>query len=446
MDAVEVGGISEPLVPNGDGGEGTPAHPEKLTKKGTLPDLTERIVKAGFYNELVRYRQGYRLWRQGKHMGARGEPTAESVINEWQRMESLEPTEEEWNWRKTISYWIAVANLEGSFIFLFTSFSGCYPGFWGKLIDEVTVRAVYIGGTLFYVSIYLMCFEVMNLKRPADEIHWNPFNVRRHLKHCHDIGLHSWPYFISLFYFIGANMFQVDLTAALIPSVVADADMNFWLVLVPEALGGVFFFLASLGELVEWYSGKNRAVGFCVFNDVMGCFLFALAGFMYMLQKTESFDPEWVGGMMFTVGSLNFVLSGVVSLVLWRDGNFGLTYSAQLGKLAPHQSALRFSMYSIALVTGLCLLGSVASVVFFCESRVTWWTAHDETDYVTRAFYPFLIFVIIHMVIALRAAVVKVPTEQPWRALHKACYLLLAMASAVLLAQLAECVWQAQVP
>mmetsp|Transcript_43561 Transcript_43561/g.87830 ORF Transcript_43561/g.87830 Transcript_43561/m.87830 type:complete len:446 (-) Transcript_43561:73-1410(-) len=431
---------AEPLLPK------SPDVSKKSPKDShqDLPDLTEHIAKAGLMKEYQRYRQGYLLWRQGHARGARGEVTEEGLVQERMRMEILEPTDEEWHWRKTISFWIVVMSLEGSFIFLFTSLSGCFPSIWGNLLDVLTVRMTFVGGSMFYVSLYLVCFEVINLKSKVT--HWNPFNVPRSLRHCHEIGLHRWPYLAGLLYFIGANLFQVELTASLFPSVLADPFLNRWVVQVPTAVGGVFFFLASLCEVPEWLSesGRGRIAFFAVVNDVLGCALFAIAGFVYMVPPTPTFDSNSVGGGMYAVGSTNFVVSGVFTLMLWRDGNFGLAYSAQLGKLAHHESPGRFSALSILMVTGLCLFGTIAAAVLFCEARVSWWSSSDETDYVTRTFYPFLLFVAFHMVIALRSAVVNLPTEQPWRALHQACHLLLAMASVVLLAQFVDCVWQAR--
>jgi len=453
MEVAEAGGRDQPLLPPAERstdsvGEAspplskTPKSPKDLRRQISLPDLTDRIAKLGLMKEYQRFRQGYLNWRQGWHQGARGEATHSGFEAERVRMQFLEPSEEEFKWRKTISYWIVTCTLEGSFIFIFTSLNSCYPDFWGRLVEAVTTRSTFVGGSFFYLSTYMVCFEVMNLKCEHDEIRWNPFNIPRHLKHCEDIGLRTWPFLAGVLYFIGANFFQVNLTISLFPALIARPMLNFYGVQIPCAVGGVFFFLASLCEVKEWLAEKQQTVLFAVINNLLGGALFAAGGIIYMVKETPHFDPVWVGGMVYVVGSINYVLGAVSSLMIWRDGNFGLTYSAQLGKLAPHESLGRFSAFSIALVTGLCLFGTVAVLVFFCEADLNWLNAHDEADYTTRTFYPFLLFVIIHMVIALRAAVVNLPTEQPWRALHRGCHLLLAMASAILLAQFADCVWQ----
>ena len=61
------------------------------------------------------------------------EETQETAFLRWY------PTQEAWEWRRTASYWIAVAFSEGSMSFLLTSFFGCVePSFWGGLLHAVT--------------------------------------------------------------------------------------------------------------------------------------------------------------------------------------------------------------------------------------------------------------------------------------------------------------------
>uniref|UniRef100_A0A7S1LSH5 Uncharacterized protein n=1 Tax=Alexandrium catenella TaxID=2925 RepID=A0A7S1LSH5_ALECA len=436
----------EPLLAKDE--DQRPSQP-RPTPVGELRDLTDELQRHGLLAEYMRFKDGYMKWRQGQARGARGEATEEGLQKERERGEALEPTDEEWNWRKTISYWIVVCTIEGSFLFLFTSIVNCKPEYWGSLKDAIYDQPVFVGGAFFGVATYLICFEVINLKKEADEHYWNPLQVCRSLRRCRELHLHKTPYMIGLLYFVGASIYQVGLAGALVPSVPGDPLLKYWIIQIPTAVGGVFFFLASIGEVVEvWGPGRNWIARWSVANDVLGCLLFAIAGFVYMMEPTPEFDKAailMVGGTMYAVGSANFAVAAVFALMLWRDGNFGLAYSAQLAKLAPHESPGRFSISSVLWVSGLCFSGAVATMTFCCKARTSAWNMTDKLDYVTRTFYPLLMFVIIHMVIALRAAVVNLPTEQPWKALHKACNFLLAVATLVLMAQLADCVileWQ----
>lgn len=427
-----------------EGRKGSPRPGGKASprrREPELPDLTDKIVKAGLWQEYQRYRQGYLNWRQGKHQGARGEVTENGLVAEKRRMEFLEPSDAEWHWRKTLSYWIVILTLEGGVIFLFTCAFACAPAMWGTLLDAVTSRTSYVGNIMFFISTYLITFEVQNLKIENDSLRFNPFLVRTHLRHCYDIGLHPWPYMAGLTYFTGAVFFAEQQTLSFFPVVMDDPFTKLWLQQFPCMFGGVLFTIASIFEVVEWFTGRGKAVLMGVIHNVVGSFLFFVGGALFMPLPPMGFDPEWWGNFCYAVGGYCFVVASIISLVLWRDGNFGLTYSAQLANLAPHMSD-RFSAVGIAVLVVLCFLGPMAALVFFCEAQVNLHNAHDEADYATRTFYPFLIFAFIHMVLALRSAVVKLPTDQPWRALHEACHLMLVLASFVLFAQFCDCVYQ----
>merc|ERR1719401_1364666 len=55
-------------------GEGRPrGNSPRQSYADDLPDLTDRIVSLGLYEEYLRFRQGYLNWRQGRSRGARGE-------------------------------------------------------------------------------------------------------------------------------------------------------------------------------------------------------------------------------------------------------------------------------------------------------------------------------------------------------------------------------------
>lgn len=145
--------------------------------------LEDRIQQMGLQQEYVAFRDRFLEWRKGEATGARGE-----MIDEREHCDTFGdrglknkrnlaanrgfgfwyPTVQEWLWKRTMSYWISVTFLEGSFFFCFSSF--CYnyvqddgtPDWDDGTFEAVTLWG-YLGGKInFFVCTYLMCLETVN--------------------------------------------------------------------------------------------------------------------------------------------------------------------------------------------------------------------------------------------------------------------------------------------
>merc|ERR1719350_383484 len=124
-------GMREEAIVSGPGDQSTN---KKVNASNELPDLMPRIEEMGWADQYLRFRQGYMNWRQGKAHGAKGEHTEEGFTKENEKMLSFwYPTYKAWEARRTVSFWITVFFLEGSFLFAFTGFVGTNSEPWGDL-------------------------------------------------------------------------------------------------------------------------------------------------------------------------------------------------------------------------------------------------------------------------------------------------------------------------
>lgn len=383
----------------------------------------------GLYDEYSRFRRGYLQWRQGNHSGACGEHTATALAlgerrtTERVNLERWYPTYAIWSWNRTTSYWIAVLFTEGSLLFFIGSIFSCFPDELGRQYKALASWPTVFGGVQFNVAAYLMCLETMNVGRPPEEWRYQPFAVKSILRQLDELQTAGQEvtrlgYFISLSYFVGTLIYYLPLCVGLAKSLTPMQTL--WLSVVPYIAGGLPFAVGGFMECVEnavftscpkrlpwWASLMNFIGGMCYF-----------AGGVVLL-----WELNLISGVLFAFGSVLFFIGGVLSVLMWKDEQFGLTFMAGMNKYASAsfierdeatsgaQSAT-FSVRGVIFILTYCIISALA-VADFCLALNEFFLLPCFFT-ATHAFNQALPFLLLHMVLLLHSAVVKTPNVQPY--------------------------------
>lgn len=424
---------------------------KKVNASNELPDLMPRIEEMGWADQYLRFRQGYMNWRQGKAHGAKGEHTEEGFTKENEKMLSFwYPTYKAWEARRTVSFWITVFFLEGSFLFAFTGFVGTNSEPWGDLAPAVTAQATLAGHIWYILGCYLMVFAVINLKRDSDEIWINPFRFREAVAHVHTIDLHVLSYIIANTYFWGALNYCICVPADCFEEHLKPYPWLFWtLSTLTNFIGSELFFLGGILEVFEneLFTSNGPAWNteqFCaVMCNLMGGFLFGLGGVLPFLAKIM-YIPGYASGLCYGLGACGYVGNSLICLFLWKDEQFGLSYVAQLNKLrqmaqeqdeesnlaesdrersqssrspAPKQKGGRkkheLSFRGLFMVFCYSFFSTVCEVNFI----VSFYNEATVKDDFLGAYSHLVPFILFQCLLVLQSAVVRLPPEQPYRCL-----------------------------
>lgn len=405
--------IASPLVPGSPGA----ATCGRTRSVSDLPDLTSRIQSMGLYEEYQRFRDGYLRWRGQGHQGARGEHTAEVLASRAtdRQFEKCFPTYSAWKFWRTMSFWIAVFFTQGSWLFVFASLFACFPRYTKRHdFKALTAWPTLIAGTFFWLGSYMMCLESVHLFQRDREKQWSPFPSGEFFE---DNERSRWPYLASLMYFLGCTVFTVDLVAGLFTPL--DGLLEVLLIEIPGAVGGLFFALGGFLECMEtkaFLSCPRKIVQWGALANFVGGVCFLVGGVVIFWP-----DQDLLSSIAFTVGSALFVLGSLVSIFLWRDEQFGLTFLSALNEFKtqprPGQAARppRFSWRGFVFINIYCVI-SVVSVFNLCLEAFQY--SHTPTWlHLTKVFNEFLPLAMVSFVLVVHSAAVKTPKAQPWRLL-----------------------------
>eukprot|EP00913_Durusdinium_trenchii_P012063 g11331.t1 len=333
--------------------------PQLVTATGMedLPDLTDRIMSMGLYEEYQKFREGNLIWRGGGHHGARGEPTAQALDRSPERQQR-------------------------SFLNTF------YPSF-DTLSEALSIWPALFGGVFFSFGAYLMCLESMNVMRGRDTWKTNLFNLPSalaYLDSCNELNPE-----------VGTSLYPVALVANLWTHL--EPTSNLLLSTIPYTIGGIFFVVAGFLECLEnkvftTSAAEGSAIPKCAAAmNFMGGILFALGPPLsqVILWKDEQFGLAYLA-------ALNH-MSGQDRARSWIGG----------------QQSGAFSVRGIVFIHLYCVV-SVVAVMNFCLS-LNHFLSSPNLFTMTRAAEEFLPFVLLHLVLLMHSAVVKTPKTQPFHAL-----------------------------
>lgn len=417
-----------------------------------LPDLSDRIDAMGLTQEYVAFRDRFLGWRSGLACGARGELNISYIVHRsnpygfgyWY------PTKEVWNFRRTLSYWIAVTFFEGSIFFAVSSFCFCYPEALGEFKDAMTSYGYLAGKANFLICTYFMCLEAINLTatertsstdeselvagasetpEPNNTFRYWPFCYRTSLANLERLGSGPWPYLAAVTYFVGVNTFLVGFITEFspLPQVVIK-----WTVLISFLLGSICFVVGGVAECIEngvFTSLKCNTGWYVALLNLIG-------GTWYLLGSILNFfdGASFWGSFSFGVGSLVFVVGSAALVVMWKDEQFGLSFLAAINNLGgpngrPLVLATTTGSRTVEEEATFSWRGSLLIMVYVCAAVVSVynfflsladigksgaWTSHV----IECSFNALLPCILAHALLGLNSAVIKPPKGKPFRQLY----------------------------
>ncbi|CAJ1410696.1 unnamed protein product [Effrenium voratum] len=367
--------------------------------------------------------------------GQRLQPACRSFL------QTFYPSFDTWHWRRTASYWIAISFAEGSLLFTLGSWFG-YAGDCGwhvsvdhrvnaSIIKALSIWPSLFGSVFFSFGAYLMCLESMNVMRAAPEWDFGLFNFRSimaYLDSCNAVNkeITRTPYFASFSYFVGTSIYPIALVTNLWEHISSDVNLIFCT--IPYTLGGICFLAGGVLECVEneVFTRAGIKAGITIPKcaaamNFLGGVLFALGGAILFWP-----DSSRESNLLFTIGSVFYTIGASLSVILWKDEQFGLAYLAALNHISgqargvsfmaansPRESRA-FSVRGIVFIHLYCMV-SVVAVMNFCLA-LNHFIAMPNLFTLTRAGNEFLPFLLLHLVLLLHSAVVKTPRTQPFHA------------------------------
>eukprot|EP00434_Breviolum_minutum_P031633 symbB.v1.2.027968.t1/scaffold2912.1/size67362/1 len=452
----------------------------ELQRIKELPSLMNKIDEMGLSEEYAAYRERYLAWRTGAAEGAKHDLNSVDLpkLRQQRGFGFWYPSMEVWQWRRTLSYWIAVTFFEGSLFFTISSFMYCYVEDLGRLKGALT-KWGYVGGKInFIICTYLMCIETINLTadhdnrekkekhkrfkhseseesvnsshsiaesdsddslssdydaspsgrrlpnaRRPERFYLNPLRARRALHNLEQLGAGPWPYWASLIYFLGVGAFTVGLACEFMSFLPHEVEE--WALLISFLIGSLMFLGGGLMECVE----NEVFTTFKTTQGWWGAFLNTLGGLGFTVGAILGFCEGWdyVANFSYGVGSVIFALGSGVMILMWKDEQFGLTFLAVLNDGPPSilnreevTKAATFSVSGTIFIMIYCLAAALSTYCLFIsltimgERHRTWTTAVA----ISNAFNAFLPCLFAHLMLALNSAVIKTPKMSPFRQLY----------------------------
>lgn len=441
-----------------------------------LPDLMDRIHNMGLSEEYQAYRERYLGWRRGGAEGVSGELNAVSLEEKKGGWGYWYPTIQEWQWKRTLSYWISVTFFEGSLFFTLSSFLACYSGHLGHIRSALTTWGYAAGKVHYFACTYLMCVETINMTNADDDgsqgkrrqirklngepetdpeetessdasstaedecrdgstrkFYYWPFHWRTALSNLKRLGVGPWPYLASVAYFIGVWVFAIGLICEL--GGFFPEQVTYWVIFWTFLVGSICFTAGGIFECIEngVFTTLKLDQGYCgaVLNTVGGALF--LGGSLMGYSEDLAFEANFAFG----VGSLLFAFGSAVMILMWKDEQFGLTFLAVLNNLGgangrpllerpgePNEKNNTFSRRGAVFIMIYCMTGTVSVYDFLCVLYDDTYQDTKDASYlrtVERAFNALLPCIFAHMMLALNAGVYKTPRIAPFHQLYVAC-------------------------
>lgn len=426
---------------------------QPLPQRKSLPDLTERLKEQGVYSEYLQYRQTYLEWRMGAAKNAPGELTCDTLAE----VGTEDPYEFEYpyhavskaifEWRFTTAYWVAVSFMIGSFLFALTS--GIALAAHGKGGHWMQHGPNSVGAFVYTVGTYFGYRQLINIGTSKEERHlFLTFNWNEITSRCPPSSIIG-----TMSYFIGALLCNIDAFANLWPlfglplSNFAMAPIFGW----PTFFGCVLFVVGSICEIqhnkifAKGGASLQEPVFWASLADAFGSLCFSLGAIPRL--PSESFaEINWF------LGSLFFVISSVLSLVMWEANDFGLTLLKQLNRRKKIRSSTfavstagttrkkidvrylddpevmetkgKMSARDIVFIIIYCWLASVT--ITNCVVKHLWFW-HGEGRYIVELeidmSLEIFVLCVVFLVLLIHSVVIHLPDVEPYR-----CALLLTRA------------------
>jgi len=196
-----------------------------------------------------------------------------------------------------------------------------------------------------------------------------------------------------------------------------------WLSTVPVTIGGVLFWIGGMGECMEQKVFTACRLRLSQWAALWNC----IGGFGFFLGAVVLFWPDtaFLSSLVYTIGSVLFVMGSVAAIWLWRDEQFGLTFMSALNEFrsksfSPTSGNRRrghpqFSWRGFAFINLYCIISVVSVFNVFLE--VFNYSMFPSLFSLTRVINEVLPFLLVCAVLVVHSAVVETPKAQPWHLL-----------------------------
>jgi len=412
-----------------------------------LPDLSDRLREYGIYEEYLKFQHNYQKWRKGGSKGARGEANVEDFEQKKEedpfKFTFWYPSPKKYKFFHTVSYWVGVMYLEGSFLFCI----GSYAMFLGPSHELVVSAAFIIGSVVFTLATYCQVLEVVNVPDADAWVYFLPdwAGVKLRVQWDSLIG--------SVVYFVGAVLYGIGVGVEPFREFLSPGWV-FVLIPLQSFLGGLLFFIGGLCEIshnrvLTGGSHPGQPVWWGVMASSIGGTLYFIGG-IAMVFGDHWKNEHSIVHKSYMAGSALYVVSSLVLIWMWRGNEYGLTLLRQLnaavkagaeqgavvdlhntggvtrmkvtlpeggqGDVSPpsveeKEQANKFSLRGVVFIVLYCWLFAATSVS--CALSVGWRevSARHIVDFTSEIVWMLAVTI----VLVIHSIITSVPNEQPYR-------------------------------
>jgi len=242
------------------------------------------------------------------------------------------PSWESWQFRRTLTYWIALLFGEGAILFVMgasfslSGVSELAPDEEGKrLFESVLVQTPYFaGGVAFTVGAYCGILEVLNLPRrdhAGGSMVWCP--SRKSLREARQAaGLNALMSYSSNF--VGAIFFNINTTAGYVK--IDDDLLRVSIVWGMATLGALAFTVGGVFDCrinQVWNINLSSPSWWVSVANTFGGIGFLISGVTGATLPSPAIY-KWLVDFPYFIGSIAFLVGAIFQLWMWKNEQYGL--------------------------------------------------------------------------------------------------------------------------
>jgi len=302
--------------------------------------------------------------------------------------------ENDWAFKHTACYWVAITFIFGSIVFTSGSFFWLYDLNYAQ--EMALVNYPYFAGSItFSLGAYISWWESMNLTNPPP-----PKTIWFSLKNRNISWWICWWYVVGTTFYYGNTLSGIE--ALPLPS--DWGQFGWWM----GFFGGVGFTLGGLCELIAhkfWKFRPHKLGWWIAYVNFTGGLLFAIAaaiGFYYEVSPQYALAAKWA----YLIGSIFYLIGGVLSLLMWKTEQFGLAFMPELNLTKSKNKRNTVSFLQLPFLFMYCCTSaiSVSGIVYTVCAGDRWNVVSDQ----------ILSLVIPTGVLCLGSVIHRVPEEPPY--------------------------------
>lgn len=382
------------------------------TSPRALPDLTQRLIRDGTYEEYKHWRDGYFRWRKGRPDGAKGDLNATRFVKPKEVGTELDtpryPSYGKFLFRRSLAYWAACFLTEGAIVYTLS-----YTGQWiqadgiTRFPPTVTQWPNAIGSVWFIASSYCGFVQQLNLELEPGHNNVRLWAFPWQCSRSH--GMIGWQ---SLLY--GATCFAFGIIFGCLTQQLDDCPELRLLVWVPLTCGGVFFVVSSLMCVLEnWDEPRWSCVKICTVVDMFSALAYFIGSVIPLMNPLTPEIVLFGSAGPFLIGSLGYIVTGICSITMWKNEMFGLMLSHILNEATV--STRDPSPLSVnTVIVNVIYIAAAAVATFNCCVALSLAPLVASLTEVLASCYHMIM---VHLLLTLTSLVPRLPKAQPYRML-----------------------------